>query len=148
MYRLEILFRLAEAWCAAATASGKSIALGCVIAPCTHVVERSITRTVTLVVIVCHELTSPSTTGNGMPLVDPFEPRVRTAPFSTAFAPMLQRGRYGVNTLDTWRKSSMRISFFPVVRVDFADMPGSYRLFSPARCTQRPDNEILGEFSA
>ncbi|KYN27237.1 Synaptosomal-associated protein 25 [Trachymyrmex cornetzi] len=47
---------------------------------------RSITRTVTLVVIVSRTDVAVDD-GNGMPLVDPFEPRVRTAPFSTSFAP-------------------------------------------------------------
>lgn len=114
---MEILFRQAEARRTAAIASGKSIALGCVIVPRAHVVTRPITRAVTLVMIVSRTSVAAAAAddgdGDGMPLVDPFEPRVsgphRSRPL---FAPMLP-GVDRVNTLDMSRKSSMRISSFP-----------------------------------
>jgi len=105
-----------------------------VIAPCTHVVTKS--HVLSLSLWLCHERTSPSTTATECLSLIPLNPRVRTAPFSTTFAPILL-GVDRVNTLDTW-KSSMRISSFLMVRVDFADMPGSYRLLA----LQRPENEL------
>ncbi|EGI59092.1 Synaptosomal-associated protein 25 [Acromyrmex echinatior] len=63
-----------------------------------HTLLRSITRTVTLVVIVSR--TNVADDGNGMPLVDPFErPRVRTAPFSTSFRSNASSGSIGLTRL-------------------------------------------------